>query len=77
MNEHRDTGGQVALATFSVRKPTICAINGHAVGIGITMTLPFDIRLAWKDAKIGFVFGKRGVIPEGAPAPLLGFALAS
>jgi enoyl-CoA hydratase/carnithine racemase len=46
------------LAALSIRKPTICAINGHAVGIGITMTLPFDIRLAWKGAKIGFVFGQ-------------------
>lgn len=65
LNEHRDGGGQTSLAALAIRKPTICAVNGHAVGIGITMTLTFDIRVAWKDAKIGFVFGKRGIVPEG------------
>lgn len=71
MNEHRDGGGMTALAAFAIRKPTICAINGHAVGIGITMTLTFDIRVAWDKAKIGFVFGKRGIVPEGAAVSTL------
>lgn len=65
MNSHRDGGGQTSLGAFSIRKPTICAINGSAVGIGITMTLGFDIRIAYKDAKIGFVFARRGIVPEG------------
>lgn len=64
INRHRDGGGQVALAIFSCRKPVIAAINGPAVGIGITMTLPMDIRIAAEDAKIGFVFTRRGVVPE-------------
>ena len=62
--EHRDGGGQVALAIFNCRKPVIAAINGPAVGVGITMTLPMDIRIVSKDAKIGFVFARRGVVPE-------------
>lgn len=64
INRHRDGGGQVALAIFGCRKPVIAAINGPAVGIGITMTLPMDIRIAAEDAKIGFVFTRRGVVPE-------------
>ncbi len=64
VSEHRDRGGKVALAIFNCRKPVIGAINGHAVGIGITMTLPMDIRIAAEDAKIGFVFVRRGVVPE-------------
>lgn len=64
MRDHRDGGGQVSLAIFNCRKPVIAAINGHAVGVGITMTLPMDIRVAAEDAKIGFVFTRRGVIPE-------------
>lgn len=63
--EYRDRGGQCSLAIFKCRKPTIAAINGHAVGIGITFTLPCDIRMAWQDAKIGFVFGRRGIPAEG------------
>jgi len=62
--EHRDGGGRVALATHRCRKPVIAAINGAAVGIGITMTLPMTIRIAYKDAKIGFVFARRGLIME-------------
>jgi len=61
---HRDGGGQVALALFGCRKPIIAAINGHAVGVGITMTLAMDIRVVASDAKIGFVFARRGVVPE-------------
>ena len=64
ISRHRDGGGQVALAIFNCRKPVIAAINGPAVGIGITMTLPMDIRIAAEDAKIGFVFTRRGVVPE-------------
>jgi enoyl-CoA hydratase/carnithine racemase len=64
IQEHRDRGGKVALAIFNCRKPVIGAINGHAIGIGITMTLPMDIRIAAADAKIGFVFTRRGVTPE-------------
>jgi len=64
IRDHRDGGGQVALAIFNCRKPVIAAINGHAVGIGITMTLPMDMRVAAEDAKIGFVFAKRGVVME-------------
>ena len=64
IREHRDRGGKVALAIFNCRKPVIGAINGHAVGVGITMTLPMDIRIVAADAKIGFVFTRRGVTPE-------------
>jgi enoyl-CoA hydratase/carnithine racemase len=64
IGEHRDGGGQISLAIFRCRKPVIAAINGHAVGVGITMTLPMDIRIVSEDAKIGFVFTRRGVVPE-------------
>jgi enoyl-CoA hydratase/carnithine racemase len=60
----RDTGGVVSLRIFSSLKPVIAAINGPAVGVGITMTLPMDIRMAATDAKIGFVFARRGIVPE-------------
>ena len=60
----RDGGGQVALRIFASSKPVIAAINGPAVGVGITMTLPMDIRLAADGAKIGFVFARRGIVPE-------------
>jgi enoyl-CoA hydratase/carnithine racemase len=60
----RDTGGRVALATYRCTKPVIGAINGAAVGIGATMTLPMDVRLASERARIGFVFGKLGIVPE-------------
>src|SRR6185312_13638445 len=60
----RDGGGQVTLRIFESTKPVIAAINGPAVGVGITMTLPMDIRLAAKKAKIGFVFTRRGIVPE-------------
>jgi len=62
----RDTGGRVALAIFNCKKPVICAINGAAVGIGATMTLEMDIRLASEKARIGFVFGKIGITPARA-----------
>ena len=60
----RDTGGRVTLAIFDCTKPVIGAINGAAVGIGATMTLAMDIRLASDKARIGFVFGKIGIVPE-------------
>jgi enoyl-CoA hydratase/carnithine racemase len=60
----RDGGGVVALRIFDSTKPVIAAINGPAVGVGITMTLPMDIRLAAEGAKIGFVFARRGIVPE-------------
>lgn len=60
----RDTGGRVVLSMYDCRKPIIGAINGAAVGIGATMTLGMDIRLASSKAKIGFVFGKIGITPE-------------
>ena len=62
--EHRDGGGLVTLRIYELTKPIIAAINGPAVGVGITMTLPMDIRLAVPDAKIGFVFARRGLVPE-------------
>ncbi|GAA2058626.1 crotonase/enoyl-CoA hydratase family protein [Williamsia deligens] len=62
----RDTGGRVSLAIYRCTKPTIAAINGAAVGIGATMTLPMDFRLASEKARIGFVFGRLGIVPEAA-----------
>ena len=62
----RDTGGRVSLRIFQCLKPVIAAINGPAVGVGITMTLPMDVRLASTKAKIGFVFARRGIVPEAA-----------
>lgn len=63
-NGVRDTGGRVTLAIFNCKKPVIGAINGAAVGIGATMTLAMDIRLASDKARIGFVFGRIGIVPE-------------
>jgi enoyl-CoA hydratase/carnithine racemase len=60
----RDTGGRVSLAIYDCKKPVIAAINGAAVGVGATMTLAMDFRLASEKARIGFVFGKIGVTPE-------------
>lgn len=62
----RDGGGQVSLAFAALRKPIITAYNGAAVGVGATMTLPTDIRIASSNAKFGFVFVRRGLVPEGA-----------
>ena len=60
----RDTGGRVTLAIFACKKPVIAAVNGVAVGIGATMTLAMDIRIASEQARFGFVFGKIGIVPE-------------
>ena len=62
---HRDEGGIVDLTIYDMKKPVIAAINGPAVGFGITMTLPMDIRLASKTAKMGFVFTRRGILFDG------------
>jgi enoyl-CoA hydratase/carnithine racemase len=60
----RDNGGEFTLRIFESTKPVIAAINGPAVGVGATMTLPMDVRLAAEDARMGFVFARRGIIPE-------------
>ena len=60
----RDGGGLVSLRIYECTKPVIGAINGAAVGVGVTMTLPMDIRLASEHAKFGFVFARRGIVPE-------------
>jgi enoyl-CoA hydratase/carnithine racemase len=60
----RDTGGRVTLSIYACKKPVIAAINGPAVGVGATMTLAMDQRLASEKARIGFVFGKIGIVPE-------------
>jgi len=64
LETHRDGGGLVALRIFESKKPVIAAINGPAVGVGITMTLPMDVRLASTAARMGFVFARRGIVPE-------------
>jgi enoyl-CoA hydratase/carnithine racemase len=60
----RDGGGMVSLRIFDCKKPVIGAINGAAVGVGVTMTLPMDVRLASDTARFGFVFARRGIVPE-------------
>lgn len=67
----RDGGGLVALRIFNSLKPVIGAINGAAVGVGVTMTLPMDIRVASDSAKFGFVFAKRGIVPEACSSYFL------
>ncbi|MEM8697352.1 MAG: crotonase/enoyl-CoA hydratase family protein [Pseudomonadota bacterium] len=62
----RDGGGQLTLRIFNCKKPVIGAINGAAVGVGSTMTLPMDVRLAADTARFGFVFARRGIVPEAA-----------
>ena len=79
---HRDTAGQATLKMFDIKKPIIAAINGPAVGVGITMTLAMDIRIASDNiTKLGFVFNRRGILPEGCSTYFLprivGISLAS
>lgn len=64
LEEHRDGGGQLVLRIYESKKPVIAAINGPAVGVGITMTLPMDVRIAADSARMGFVFARRGIVPE-------------
>ena len=64
IEDYRDGGGMVSLRIYELKKPIIAAINGPAVGVGITMTLPMDIRIASEDAKMGFVFARRGIAQE-------------
>jgi enoyl-CoA hydratase/carnithine racemase len=72
---HRDGGGTVSLRIFESVKPVIAAFNGPAVGIGVTMTLPADIRLASTQAKFGFVFARRGIVLEAASSWFLSRAV--
>lgn len=62
----RDNGGMFSLRIFESTKPVIAAVNGPAVGVGVTMTLPMDVRLASEEARFGFVFARRGIVPEAA-----------
>ncbi len=68
---HPDGGGIVSLRLYELTKPIIAAINGAAVGVGVTMTLPMDIRLAADVAKFGFVFARRGIVPEACSSYFL------
>ena len=72
---HRDGGGLVSLRIFESLKPVIGAINGAAVGVGVTMQLPMDIRLASTQARFGFVFSRRGIVPEAASSWFLSRAV--
>ncbi len=62
----RDGGGRITLRIFDCKKPVIAAVNGAAVGIGATMLLPMDVRIASSEARFGFVFSQRGIVPEAA-----------
>jgi len=66
IEQRRDGGGRLTLRIYDCKKPIIAAINGPAVGVGVTMTLPMDVRLASQDARFGFVFARRGICLEAA-----------
>ena len=68
---NRDGGGRLTLRLYELNKPIIAAINGAAVGVGVTMTLAMDIRLASTAAKFGFVFARRGIVPEACSSYFL------
>lgn len=68
---HPDGGGVLTLRIYECRKPIVAAINGPAVGVGITMTLPMDVRIAADDARFGFVFARRGIVPEACSSYFL------
>ncbi|MBP8819484.1 MAG: enoyl-CoA hydratase/isomerase family protein [Syntrophomonadaceae bacterium] len=70
-DEHRDSGGLLALRIYQLKKPIIAAINGPAVGIGLTMTFPMDIRIAADNAKMGIVFVRRGVLLDACSSWIL------
>ncbi|MED5173775.1 MAG: enoyl-CoA hydratase-related protein, partial [Actinomycetota bacterium] len=67
----RDGGGLLSLRIYEFNKPIIAAINGPAVGVGVTMTLPMDIRIASTQARMGFVFSRRGIVPEACSSYFL------
>src|SRR5882724_2883848 len=67
----RDGGGRLTLRIFACNKPVIAAVNGPAVGIGVTMLLPMDVRIASTEARFGFVFSQRGIVPEAASSYFL------
>ncbi|PLS22968.1 crotonase/enoyl-CoA hydratase family protein [Neptunicoccus cionae] len=73
--QNRDSGGMLALRLFRCLKPVIAAVNGPSVGIGSTMQLPMDIRIASDNAKFGFVFARRGIVPEAASSWFLSRAV--
>ena len=66
-----DGGGVLTLRIFECRKPIIAAVNGPAVGVGVTMTLAMDLRIAAENAKFGFVFARRGIVPEACSSYFL------
>jgi len=68
---HPDGGGLVSLRIYELKKPIIAAINGPAVGVGVTMTLPMDIRIASDNARFGLVFSRRGIVPEACSSYFL------
>jgi enoyl-CoA hydratase/carnithine racemase len=68
---HRDGGGLVSLRIYECLKPTIAAVNGAAVGVGVTSMLPMDIRIASENARFGFVFSRRGIVPEACSSYFL------
>jgi enoyl-CoA hydratase/carnithine racemase len=68
---HRDGGGLVSLRIYECLKPTIAAVNGAAVGVGVTSMLPMDIRIASEHARFGFVFSRRGIVPEACSSYFL------